>query len=180
MAEVGGELMKRTLDEFARACEVLLGDEQLKPMPNNALIGVLCDGVRLVREARDYPSRLAEAEERIGREATQICNIADTLRSRGFTGRQPLDERVIAMAQALDAATAQLAAKDEGIEAAFMAALEAVDAEEELEGEMPAHMREAFLRSPERTLRATVRATKAGIRTRIERLAQRHQEQEKL
>lgn len=104
MAEVGGELMKRTLDEFARACEVLLGDEQLKPMPNNALIGVLCDGVRLVREARDYPSRLAEAEERIGREATQICNIADTLRSRGFTGRQPLDERVIAMAQALDCA----------------------------------------------------------------------------
>lgn len=58
-------------------------------------------------------AELSEANARIDRDASMILNIADTLRSRGFTGRKQLDERVIAMAQALDAATAQLAAKDE-------------------------------------------------------------------
>lgn len=48
--------------------------------------------------------------------------------------------------------------------------LAAVDAEEELNGPLPAHMRTAFLESPENSMRATVRATKAGIRARLEAL----------
>lgn len=50
MSLVAGERMERTLDDFVRACEVLLDEEQSKVAPNNALIAVLCDAVRLTRE----------------------------------------------------------------------------------------------------------------------------------
>jgi len=49
-AVVGGDVMTRPLYEFVRACEVHLADEQSKPLPNNALIAVLADAVRLARE----------------------------------------------------------------------------------------------------------------------------------
>src|SRR6185369_1161312 len=58
------------------------------------------------------------------------------------------------------------------------AVLAAVDAEEELTGAMPTHMRAAFLKSPEDSMRATVRATKAGIRQRIAALSTPRQPQE--
>jgi hypothetical protein len=47
---VGGEFMERTLADFERACEVHIEEEQARPLPNNALIAVLCDAVRLSRE----------------------------------------------------------------------------------------------------------------------------------
>ena len=46
---VAGDLV-RTLADFERACLVHLYDEQQRPNPNNALIAVLCDAVRLKRE----------------------------------------------------------------------------------------------------------------------------------
>ena len=50
---------------------------------------------------------------------------------------------------------------------ALEAALRAVADEDELDGPIPTHMREAFNLSPEESMRATVRATKAGIAARI-------------
>lgn len=42
--------MERTLADFERACLVHLENEQRRPNPDNALIAVLCDAVRLTRE----------------------------------------------------------------------------------------------------------------------------------
>lgn len=47
---VAGDVMTRPIYEFVRACEHLLADEQQKANPDNALIAVLCDAVRLSRE----------------------------------------------------------------------------------------------------------------------------------
>ena len=42
----------RTLADFERSCLISIGDEQLRTNPDNYLIGVLCDAVRLAREQR--------------------------------------------------------------------------------------------------------------------------------
>ena len=42
--------MERSIADFTRSVEVLINDEQQKPLPDNALIGVLCDSIRLARE----------------------------------------------------------------------------------------------------------------------------------
>jgi len=47
---VGGAFMERTLAEFVQACEVHIEEEQAKASPDSALIGLLCDAVRLARE----------------------------------------------------------------------------------------------------------------------------------
>ncbi len=47
---VAGERMERSLADFTRACEVQILDEQRSPACDTALIGVLCDAVRLARE----------------------------------------------------------------------------------------------------------------------------------
>lgn len=47
---VAGNRMERSTGDFVRACEVLLREEQERPLPNNALVSVLCDAVRLTRE----------------------------------------------------------------------------------------------------------------------------------
>lgn len=46
-------------------------------------------------------------------------------------------------------------------------AMRAIDDEEELDGPMPESMREAFMASPDVTMRSVVRATKKGIRDRL-------------
>lgn len=50
LPEVAGVMMDRTINDFVRACRTLLRDEQEKIAPDSALIGVLCDAVRLTRE----------------------------------------------------------------------------------------------------------------------------------
>jgi hypothetical protein len=50
LPEVGGEMLPTTLAQFEQRCKVQLADEQRKPNPDNALIGLLCDAVRLARE----------------------------------------------------------------------------------------------------------------------------------
>ena len=54
---VEGRMMLRTHLEFERACEVILADEQEKPSPDSHLVGVLCDAIRLSREACDMARR---------------------------------------------------------------------------------------------------------------------------
>lgn len=50
LPEVAGEHCLRTMAEYERAAKYLLKEEQERPLPNNALIGFLCDTVRLARE----------------------------------------------------------------------------------------------------------------------------------
>jgi len=47
---IAGDRMERSLAGFKQACGVLIAEEQERPLPNNALIGVLRDGVQLARE----------------------------------------------------------------------------------------------------------------------------------
>jgi len=42
--------MEQTIAEHVRRAELLIAEEQEKPLPNNALIACLCDSVRLSRE----------------------------------------------------------------------------------------------------------------------------------
>lgn len=50
---VAGRTLTRTLAAFYLACDRLLADEQAKVAPDNTLIAVLCDAVRLGRENED-------------------------------------------------------------------------------------------------------------------------------
>lgn len=50
---VAGRQCLWSLREFAHHCRVSLRNEQEKPLPNNALIAVLCNAVRLAREHAD-------------------------------------------------------------------------------------------------------------------------------
>lgn len=50
LPEVAGVGPAGTLADFERACRVCIRDEQAKPNPDNHLIAVLCDAVRLKRE----------------------------------------------------------------------------------------------------------------------------------
>lgn len=61
---VEGVYMERSLADFARACGVLIEDEQTKLSPDTALIALLCDAVRLTREMTLQADRLCEATAR--------------------------------------------------------------------------------------------------------------------
>lgn len=54
---VGGEYVEKTLNEHVLACNALLFEEQQKANPDNALVAVLCDSVRLVRECARLAKR---------------------------------------------------------------------------------------------------------------------------
>jgi hypothetical protein len=54
---VGGRRMERSIASFERACEVYIEAEQEKLAPDNVLIALLCDAVRLSRELEDYATR---------------------------------------------------------------------------------------------------------------------------
>lgn len=49
LPQVAGR-MECSNQEFERRCRLYLAQEQEKPLPDNGLISVLCDGVRLARE----------------------------------------------------------------------------------------------------------------------------------
>jgi len=49
--------LDRSIEDLERACLVLIGDEQEKINPDNALIAVLCDSVRMGREYCGYLQR---------------------------------------------------------------------------------------------------------------------------
>lgn len=48
--QVAGDSLPTTLWQFEQRASVLLSDEQAKANPDNALIGFICDAVRLARE----------------------------------------------------------------------------------------------------------------------------------
>lgn len=50
LPEVGGDVLPTSLADFERACKMHLAEEQAKISPDNALIGTLCNAVRLARE----------------------------------------------------------------------------------------------------------------------------------
>ena len=51
--QVAGRRMLRALSVFERDCLQMIASEQEKLAPDNALIALLCDGVRLAREHTD-------------------------------------------------------------------------------------------------------------------------------
>ena len=52
-----------TLEGFEHRCRILLLNEQAKVSPDNALIGVISDAIRLVRDFCSYPILLSELRE---------------------------------------------------------------------------------------------------------------------
>lgn len=64
---VAGTYMDRSIVDFRRACKTLLDEEKNLIAPNNALISVLCDAIRLSREfvsiATQHPGRKEEVKE---------------------------------------------------------------------------------------------------------------------
>ena len=50
LPKVSGNMCERSISDLERACLILIGEEQQKLNPNNSLISVLCDSVRLGRE----------------------------------------------------------------------------------------------------------------------------------
>ena len=56
---IGGDVLPVPLWQFERSASVLLADEQAKVAPDNALIGFICNAVRLAREREHV--RLADA-----------------------------------------------------------------------------------------------------------------------
>ncbi len=55
---VAGDIMERSLNEFVRGLCVYIQNEQMQPSPDNTLISLLCDGVRLARESEIYLRRI--------------------------------------------------------------------------------------------------------------------------
>lgn len=53
LPEIAGRSLGCSLNEFERRCKAWLATEQEKPLPDNALIALLCDAVRLGREYGD-------------------------------------------------------------------------------------------------------------------------------
>ena len=47
---IAGDRLPIPIGEFCRSCHALVAEEQAKVDPDNALIGVLCNAVRLARE----------------------------------------------------------------------------------------------------------------------------------
>lgn len=63
---VGGDRLMTSLDDFEHRCLVHLREEQLRVSPDNGLIALLCDAVRLAREHVAVGCSVlgAQAEER--------------------------------------------------------------------------------------------------------------------
>lgn len=64
-ATVAGDTITRTLAGFQQACAVHLVDEQAKPLPDNSLIALLADAVRLSRECSSHAAALTAKDARI-------------------------------------------------------------------------------------------------------------------
>jgi hypothetical protein len=47
---VAGQYLSASIGDLVRRCEVHIAEEQERPLPDNALIGTLCDAVRFARE----------------------------------------------------------------------------------------------------------------------------------
>ena len=52
--------MERSIAGFVIACRMCIRTEQEKPSPDNALIGVLCDALRLARESGRFGKQMEQ------------------------------------------------------------------------------------------------------------------------
>jgi hypothetical protein len=69
-------MMRGSIQDFERTCLVLADEEQRKPLPNNALVATLCDGVRLCREYAGLGKALHEAASQITAEKEALAFVA--------------------------------------------------------------------------------------------------------
>jgi hypothetical protein len=60
LPKIAGRSLGCSLNEFERRCKVWLATEQEKPLPDNALVALLCDAVRLGREYGDTMTNYRE------------------------------------------------------------------------------------------------------------------------
>jgi hypothetical protein len=57
LPSVAGRMCEWSINEFVRRCLVCIQREQEKPLPDNDLIDVLCNAVRLGREHGDFATK---------------------------------------------------------------------------------------------------------------------------
>jgi len=57
LPEVAGRYLTVSHAQFEQSIKVLMAEEQDKPSPNNALVSVLCEAIRLSREHVDVMTR---------------------------------------------------------------------------------------------------------------------------
>lgn len=113
---VGGRICEWSLSEFEHRCRVHLMREQEKPLPDNGLIAVLCNAVRLAREQADYMKAntgklvaalatpaTGDAARKLAEEITAFINGATPLALRATGG--PMVERLTAIISRHFAAT---------------------------------------------------------------------------
>ena len=89
LPEVAGN-MERTLDDFERACRVKLLEEQEKILPDNSLISVLCDAVRLKREQKpptecEYCPKIIDERDRAEDALTEILALVHPNSETGWS-----------------------------------------------------------------------------------------------
>jgi hypothetical protein len=106
LPEVAGDRLLVSHADFEQSCKVLLAEEQEKILPNNAIVSVLCDAVRLSREHCHYATKLGwdankdlTAALRECVEALETCHKAGPVHQWLF--RQNLVEQALTNARKL-------------------------------------------------------------------------------
>ena len=75
--QIAGTYMDCSLHEFVRRCEVYIEAEQAKLAPDNALIAVLSDAVRLTREMTLREERYARRDASVAARLDQLTDGRD-------------------------------------------------------------------------------------------------------
>lgn len=122
LPQVAGRRIATSNERFERSALVCLMHEQDEMFPDNALISVLCESVRLVRQYTDHAGA-RETKELIDELQRQLDeaikeNASLTLQITDLKSRLGTWNDCQAQAEAVDRATAQLAAEREARERA--------------------------------------------------------------
>ena len=62
LPEIGGRRLEDTIANFEHRAKLCLQTEQERPNPDNALVAVLCDAVRLAREYADSAQGIEQGD----------------------------------------------------------------------------------------------------------------------
>jgi hypothetical protein len=79
---VAGDIMERSLDDFVRALCAYIQNEQMQRSPDNTLISLLGDGVRLARESELHLRRITAEIDREPLAAALHCKQCLTSKPR--------------------------------------------------------------------------------------------------
>lgn len=74
VASVG--ICHRTLTEFNQHCQIAILKEQSKALPDNILIALLCDAVRISRESAIKTNKLQRLNDQIDRLQTKVTPVS--------------------------------------------------------------------------------------------------------